>query len=137
MSEYKYRVVNGKRVPEHRAVVEELLGITLEEDQVVHHLNGDKTDNRPENRQVMDRREHARLHIELLNRVRNRNRFDFCLSRLAFAQVGIKGYAGYFCAVVQVRRDHQIGDIRSPVVGDDSVSSVPVSLCRGVIIRIA
>ena len=66
MSEYKYRVVNGKRVPEHRAVVEELLGITLEEDQVVHHLNGDKTDNRPENLQVMDRREHARLHASAM-----------------------------------------------------------------------
>ena len=30
MSEYKYKVVNGKRVPEHRAVVEELLGIAKE-----------------------------------------------------------------------------------------------------------
>ena len=62
MSEYKYRIVNGKRMPEHRVVVEELLGITLKKDQVVHHINGDKHDNRPENLQVMDWKEHSRLH---------------------------------------------------------------------------
>ena len=57
MSEYRYRTINGKRVPEHRAVVEELLGITLQNDQVVHHINGDKKDNRPENLQILDWRE--------------------------------------------------------------------------------
>ena len=62
MPEYKYRQIDGKRIPEHRAVVEELLGISLRKDQVVHHINGDKTDNRPENLQVMDWKEHSRLH---------------------------------------------------------------------------
>ena len=66
MSEYKYRTVNGKRVPEHRAVVEELLGINLRDDQVVHHINGDKTDNRPENLQILDWREHSRLHASTM-----------------------------------------------------------------------
>ena len=66
MSEYKYRTVNGKRVPEHRAVVEELLGITLQNDQVVHHINGDKTDNRPENLQILDWKEHSRLHASTM-----------------------------------------------------------------------
>ena len=31
-------------------------------DQVVHHVNGDQTDNRPENLEVMTQAEHAKLH---------------------------------------------------------------------------
>lgn len=34
---------------EHRAVAEQKLGRKLERGEVVHHENGDKTDNRPEN----------------------------------------------------------------------------------------
>jgi transposase-like protein len=62
MSEYKIKTINGKQIPEHRAVIEELLGIKLNKNQVVHHINGNKKDNRPENLQVMDGREHSRLH---------------------------------------------------------------------------
>ena len=63
MSEYKVRTVDGKQCLEHRMVVEEVLGIQLRPDQVVHHINGDKTDNRIENLQVMDLDEHTRLHV--------------------------------------------------------------------------
>ena len=62
MSEYKIKTINGKQIPEHRAVIEELLDIKLNKNQVVHHINGNKKDNRPENLQVMDWREHSRLH---------------------------------------------------------------------------
>lgn len=60
---------NGKRIfeQEHRHIMEEYLGRKLNEDEVVHHINQDKKDNRIENLQVMDKKEHARFHN--LNRV--------------------------------------------------------------------
>lgn len=47
---------------EHRLVVEEAIGRRLGKDEVVHHVNGIKTDNRLENLRVMGRKEHSELH---------------------------------------------------------------------------
>lgn len=46
---YMKITVNGKVVFEHRAVMERKIGRHLFADENVHHLNGDRSDNRPEN----------------------------------------------------------------------------------------
>ena len=47
-------------VMEHRLVMSEILGRPLTADEVVHHRNGVKSDNRPENLEVMPKRTHDR-----------------------------------------------------------------------------
>ena len=70
-SNYKSCRYNGKRMRLHRAVflsiVEKFSFTKSERDEymsglVVHHINGDKKDNRRCNLRFMSRRAHARLH---------------------------------------------------------------------------
>ncbi len=47
---YRYRSLSrGKNMAEHRLVMEHMLGRALYPDETVHHRNGVRSDNRPEN----------------------------------------------------------------------------------------
>lgn len=54
--------VNGKGKLEHRHVMEQILGRPLKRNELVHHINQDRTDNRPENLELMSASEHMRHH---------------------------------------------------------------------------
>ncbi len=52
----------GKPVFAHRVVAARCLGHPLLPDEVVHHINRDRTDYRPENLQVVPRKIHSLAH---------------------------------------------------------------------------
>jgi hypothetical protein len=53
---------NNERVLEHRHVMEAALGRPLKRNEIVHHRNGNRTDNRRENLVVMTQAEHLQLY---------------------------------------------------------------------------
>lgn len=69
---------DGKTIREHRYVVEKIIGRNLNSDEVVHHKNGDKTDNRPENLEIMTRAEHNKIHSSRMRRFTDSDRINIC-----------------------------------------------------------
>ena len=49
----------------YRRIAEKSIGRKLKSSEVVHHINGDRTDNRIANLQVMSKREHHKLHMKI------------------------------------------------------------------------
>lgn len=56
----------------HVIIVEKMIGRPLKKDEVVHHENGIKSDNRPENLKLMTRSEHSKLHALRFERLRSK-----------------------------------------------------------------
>jgi DNA-directed RNA polymerase subunit M/transcription elongation factor TFIIS len=61
----KHPKANAKGLyPLHRVLAENKIGRLLENDEEVHHKNEDKTDNHPDNLEVLKKPDHARKHVK-------------------------------------------------------------------------
>lgn len=62
MSNYKAIKINGRKVDEHRYLIEQQLGRKLDFNEIVHHKDEDKLNNDLSNLELVSRSEHSRNH---------------------------------------------------------------------------
>lgn len=95
----------------HRYVASVMIGRPIANDEHVHHKNGDRADNRPENLEVMSATEHAKGHQKLSERVKMQ--CSCCGADLEIAIYRIKrAITGkFYCSEICYRKDQRTFEV--------------------------
>lgn len=107
-----YRLINhdGKQRLEHRVVMEQVMGRKLNLNESVHHINGNKLDNRPENLEIIDPVSHSKLHAK------------------ERSEKGISNHSNLNNnQIIEIRRRRASGEVLESIAKDFDVSTSAIS----------
>lgn len=69
--EHPKAIKGGLYIAEHRFILEKKIGRVLEDYEVAHHINGNTSDNKPENLELLTISEHNKQHAKTRKRKPN------------------------------------------------------------------
>jgi hypothetical protein len=64
---YKQLLISGKKIDEHRYIMQNHIGRKLKREEIVHHKNGNRSDNRLQNLELLSQAEHIKKHFNRKN----------------------------------------------------------------------
>lgn len=109
MTKYPRITVNGKRFYGHRAVMEAFIGRTLESYEEIHHINGNKTDNRIKNLIILSKSEHSTFHSnkESYNHICKKCQNNFKGLKMQQICSKCRSFKCKWCEIIKIQKFHR------------------------------